>query len=209
MIVKFCGFTSLADIEKVKSLDIDMVGFIHYKNSKRYVSVGEIKKLMLQLPKHIDKIVVVVNPTMSTIDQLVNETDLTTIQLHGEESVECVQYIRKRYSHVKIIKAISATSYKNIKSKVAFYQNYVDLFIIDTPSKHYGGSGKSFDWNILNELNDTPFLIAGGINEDKIKLIEEMHLSHAGYDIASGIETKGCKDKNKMIKIIEQVKGVK
>ena len=51
-----------------------------------------------------------------------------------------------------------------------------------------------------------PFLIAGGIDVDKIKQIETLKLNHLGYDISSSIETDGMKDKNKMLTVIQQVK---
>ncbi|PTF17051.1 phosphoribosylanthranilate isomerase, partial [Staphylococcus devriesei] len=88
------------------------------------------------------------------------------------------------------------------------YKDVVDLFIIDTPSTQYGGTGESFDWSLLNHINiKVPYLIAGGINANKIIQIEKMGLKHAGYDISSGIEIAGDKDKNKMITIIKLVKG--
>lgn len=62
------------------------------------------------------------------------------------------------------------------------------------------GHCKSLDQSI-------PFLIAGGIDVDKIKQIETLKLNHLGYDISSSIETDGMKDKNKMLTVIQQVKG--
>ena len=89
------------------------------------------------------------------------------------------------------------------------YKDFVDLFIIDTPSTQYGGTGESFDWSLLNHIDiEVPYLIAGGIDANKITQIEKMGLKHAGYDISSGIEIAGNKDKNKMITIVKLVKGV-
>ncbi|NQD98919.1 phosphoribosylanthranilate isomerase, partial [Staphylococcus xylosus] len=74
-------------------------------------------------------------------------------------------------------------------------------------SQNYGGTGKVYDWEILEVINDIDYLIAGGINHENIKKIEKLSLQHSGYDIASGIETNNVKDKCKMQSIIEHVKG--
>ena len=88
-----------------------------------------------------------------------------------------------------------------------YYNHVVDQFIIDTPSQNYGGTGKVYDWEILEVVNDIDYLIAGGINYENIQKIEKLSLQHSGYDIASGIETNNDKDKCKMQSIIELVKG--
>lgn len=88
------------------------------------------------------------------------------------------------------------------------YKPWVDLFIIDTPSIQFGGTGQTFNWKILESVSqDIPYLIAGGINISAIQQIEKLNLSHKGYDISSGIETNECKDKLKMETIINYVKG--
>lgn len=81
------------------------------------------------------------------------------------------------------------------------------MFIIDTPSKSYGGTGKVYDWEMLKTLNDVNYLIAGGMNYDNIQAVTSLDLAHQGYDIASGIETNNEKDMEKMAAIIKLVKG--
>ena len=75
MIVKFCGFKTESDIKKIKKLEVDAVGFIHYPDSKRHVSLKQLKYLAKIVPDHIEKVVVVVNPQMSTIKRIINQTD--------------------------------------------------------------------------------------------------------------------------------------
>lgn len=45
MIVKFCGFKTESDIKKIRKLEVDAVGFIHYPDSKRHVSLKQLKYL--------------------------------------------------------------------------------------------------------------------------------------------------------------------
>ena len=70
-----------------------------------------------------------------------------------------------------------------MQQSIIHYQQSVDLFIIDTPSEDFGGTGKVYDWSILKSLSDIEFLIAGGINLENIKKIEQLNLNHVGYDI--------------------------
>lgn len=208
MKLKFCGFKTLDDVEKAKNLNIDAIGFIHYPKSKRFVDVQTINQFTKCLPDDKEKVVIVVNPSKTTISDLITHTGITTIQLHGDETLATINYIKQIAPQLKIIKALPAKDLATLQQSIIHYQQSVDLFIIDTPSEDFGGTGKVYDWSILKSLSDIEFLIAGGINLENIKKIEQLNLNHVGYDIASGIETDGVKDSEKMYEIIEYVKGV-
>lgn len=208
MKLKFCGFKTLDDVEKAKNLNIDAIGFIHYPKSKRFVDVQTINQFTQLIPDDKEKVVIVVNPSKNTISDLITHTGITTIQLHGDETLATINYIKQIAPQLKIIKALPAKDLATLQQSIIHYQQSVDLFIIDTPSEDFGGTGKVYDWSILKSLSDVEFLIAGGINLENIKKIEQLNLNHVGYDIASGIETDGVKDSEKMYEIIEYVKGV-
>ncbi|MCD8825779.1 phosphoribosylanthranilate isomerase [Staphylococcus gallinarum] len=208
MKLKFCGFKTLDDVEKAKNLNIDAIGFIHYPKSKRFVDVQTINQFTKCLPDDKEKVVIVVNPSKTTIFDLITHTGITTIQLHGDETLDTINYIKQIAPQLKIIKALPAKDLATLQQSIIYYQQSVDLFIIDTPSEDFGGTGKVYDWSILKSFSDVEFLIAGGINLENIKKIEQLNLNHVGYDIASGIETDGVKDSEKMYEIIEYVKGV-
>lgn len=205
-ILKFCGFKTKSDILKANSLDIDMIGFIHYPKSKRHLNIEQINYLNQFVAKHIHRVIVVVNPTYKELNTLLQQTNVNGIQFHGNETIELIQKVKLNFKNIKIIKALPAT--QNIINDINQFKEHIDLFIIDTPSEQYGGTGQSFDWTLLKGLDQSiPFLIAGGIDVDKIKQIETLKLNHLGYDISSSIETDGMKDKNKMLTVIQQVKG--
>lgn len=204
-ILKFCGFKTKKDILKVNSLDIDMIGFIHYPRSKRHLNIEQIVYLNQFVAKHISRVVVVVNPSYKELNILLQRTTIDAIQFHGNESIKLIQKVKLNFKNIKIIKALAAT--KNLNRAIDKYKPWVDLFIIDTPSNQFGGTGKKFDWQILESVSqDIPYLIAGGIDINAIQHIEKLGLSHKGYDISSGIETNESKDKMKMETIINYVK---
>src|SRR5699024_11647318 len=92
----------------------------------------------------------------------------------------------------------------SLEDNIQLSKGQVDLFLIDTPSKDYGGTGKSYDWSILEHIEDVPYLIAGGLDLEKIQQIEKRELSNIGYDISSGIETEGKKDNSKIKTLLTQ-----
>lgn len=207
MKLKFCGFRQLSDVKKAKDLDIDAMGFIHFSKSKRFVDIQTIRQFTDIIPDDKEKVVILVNPDYDVIDNLIEETGITSIQLHGEEPLATISYIRQKSKDIKIIKALPAKDSASLLTAIEYYKQVVDQFIIDTPSQNYGGTGKVYDWEILEVVKDIDYLIAGGINYENIQKIEKLSLQHSGYDIASGIETNNDKDKSKMQSIIELVKG--
>ncbi|PKI23139.1 phosphoribosylanthranilate isomerase [Staphylococcus succinus] len=207
MKLKYCGFRTLEDVKKAKDLNIDAMGFIHYPKSKRYVDISTIKQLTDIIPNDKEKVVIVVNPEYKTLIQLIEQTTLTTIQFHGNETLELIHDIKLYKPTIKVIKALPATDYETLVKEIDYYQDSVDQFIFDTPSSSYGGTGRTYNWEQLKAIQHIDYLIAGGINYEHIKTIEALDLSHSGYDIASGIETNNEKDSAKMQLIVEHVKG--
>ena len=135
-----------------------MVGFIHYPKSKRHLDIEQINKLSRLLPDEIDRVVVLVNPTLQLIKKIINATNINAIQLHGDETIDFIKQLRLNFKNIKIIKALPAT--QNIINDINQFKEHIDLFIIDTPSEQYGGTGQSFDWTLLKSLDQSiPFLI--------------------------------------------------
>lgn len=205
MYIKCCGFQDSETITTAIQHHADAIGFITYPKSKRYVSINEIKKLTADIPSDIDRVAVVVNLNKEEIERLIEQTNINTIQFHGDETHDFIKQVKVTYPKVQIFKALPANA--SLISNLSIYKDTVDMFLIDTPSKDYGGTGQSFDWQMLREIHDIQYLIAGGLNEEKIKYIETLHLNQSGYDISSGIETNGIKNHEKIKSLLKNVKG--
>ncbi|WP_323702428.1 phosphoribosylanthranilate isomerase [Mammaliicoccus sp. Dog046] len=205
MYIKCCGFQDSETITTAIQHHVDAIGFITYPKSKRYVSINEIAILTVQIPSNIDRVAVVVNVTIEEIERLIEHTNINTIQFHGDETYDFIKQVKEKYPKIKIFKALPANA--SLISNISIYKDVVDMFLIDTPSKDYGGTGRSFDWQILNDIHDVQYLIAGGLNEEKIKYIETLHLNQSGFDISSGIETNGKKNHEKIKSLLKNVKG--
>jgi phosphoribosylanthranilate isomerase len=195
--LKVCG--NRDNIVEVASLNPDYMGFIFYEPSPRYVGVGF--KMPSDLPKSIKKVGVFVNEEVEAIKRIVTDLKFDFVQLHGHESVEDCQTL-KRFG-VGVIKVFSIDTTFDFKTTIP-YEHVVDYFLFDTKGKFYGGNAISFDWNLLvNYHQRVPFFLGGGLTPENIiglKNISKMNL-HA-IDVNSGVEDSAG---NKNIVRIEAV----
>ena len=203
MIVKVCGLREPENINNVVGAGADMLGFILFPPSPRFI--GNDCNIPAT-PQGIDRVGVFVNELFETIESWAIKLKLTHIQLHGSESVElCKQLKQKGY---KVIKSISIESHKDF-DQCKIYDGVVDLLLFDTKCKSYGGSGMSFDWSLIDYyIGFTPFLLSGGITPDMHKSIKAIkHNKLAGIDVNSGFEIKpALKDTNKVEQFIKNIK---
>lgn len=185
--------------EKIKP---DMMGFIFWKGSKRYVS-----EVPAYLPK-CTRVGVFVNPTEEEVLQKVTDFGLNAIQLHGQESPDFCCTIKERTS-LPIIKAFSISESESSRFTLhsSLYEEIADLFLFDTKCKCVGGSGEQFDWDILQHYKgDTPFLLSGGIGPgDEEKVRRWRHPRWVGIDLNSRFETTPAyKDVETLAKFVRE-----
>ncbi|MFR9649138.1 MAG: phosphoribosylanthranilate isomerase [Rikenellaceae bacterium] len=201
MIVKVCGMRQRENIDDVVALGIDMIGFIFYSPSSRYVVGGEVVKT-----DSVKRVGVFVNETIETMVKRAEEYSLDYIQLHGSESVEMCHLIKEL--NYKLIKAISISTADDFK-KAQAYDGEVDVMLFDTKCDGYGGSGVSFDWSMLaNYSGSTPFLLSGGITEDDAEAIKRIeHEMFMGVDLNSRFEdAPAVKNIEKLDKFIKEIR---
>ena len=187
MIIKVCGMRSAENIREVEALGIDMMGFIFWPKSSRYVS-----KRPAYLPQKCKRVGVFVNEDIENIMKIADDYALDFIQLHGHESIEEVKKLKDR----KIIKAFNIATKEDLDATTP-YANLVDFFLFDTKGPSVGGNGEKFDWSILNAYNgDTPFLLSGGIGPEDAERIKSFnHPKCIGIDLNSRFEIEpGIKD---------------
>ena len=196
MLIKVCGMRDPANIAEVERLGIDLMGFIFYEKSSRYVS-----QVPRYLPTRCARVGVFVNAPVSEIVSAVSIYGLDYIQLHGDESQEFVRSLRKESGdRVKLIKAVRVRCPEDAAA-ASLWEGLADMLLFETASTSYGGSGHIFDWNMLNcYQGSTPFLIAGGIGPESASQIKAFrHPSFLGVDLNSRFETApGIKDADKL-----------
>ena len=214
--IKVCGMREAENINEVAQLPIDMMGFIFYPGSSR--AVGKPDKLVqflkkAQWPREIQRVGVFVNAEVEEVLNKIHDFELDYIQLHGGESpgycaelqdIWRVTTLRK----ARIIKAFSIGAQMDFKICTPFAP-YCDYFLFDTQTPGYGGSGTTFNWELLEGYEGkTPFLLSGGIGPETIELL--LGFSHprwAGIDVNSRFETApGLKNGAALTHFIQQLR---
>lgn len=204
--IKVCGLTQLSQIRELVALKIDFLGFIFYEKSPRFVlnhlGLDDITKI-----NHHGKVGVFVNESVEKIIEISEKADLNFIQLHGDENEEYIVRLRQRLNEdVKLIKVIRIGNQnsKNLQETISKQPSTIDYLLFDTDSKAFGGTGKTFDWNVLNEIKiSIPYFLSGGISLENVENINNLAQKPFALDINSKFETEpGIKDVEKIKKLM-------
>lgn len=202
-LVKVCGMRDAENIREVEALGIDLMGFIFYPKSSRYVS-----ERPAYLPTRCKRVGVFVDASADDIIKKIQDFSLDIIQLHGNESPEQISHLLSLTSHLSIIKAFNIASAADLAA-TAPYVGLVDYFLFDTKGPSVGGNGEKFDWSVLKANNgDTPFLLSGGIGPNDAERVKAFHHSKcAGIDLNSKFEVQpALKDINKLKEFIKKIR---
>ncbi len=208
--IKVCGLTDAIQIKELSDAGIDYLGCIFYPQSERYIlkqrSLQEISAIKLN-----NKVGVFVNETLENLTKISKEAGLQVIQLHGDENLEDIKMIKKELPEIKIIKAIKIKpkdKASEIQKKIREYNAFVDYFLFDTAGVNHGGTGKKFDWRIMNELEIAkPYFLAGGIEKEDLEEIKKLKNKPFALDLNSKFEiSPGYKNIDLIITFLQQIK---
>jgi phosphoribosylanthranilate isomerase len=194
--VKICGITNLKDALWAADLGAYALGFIFYKESKRYIMPKNAKKIIEKLPPFVVKVGVFVNETLESMKEVMDYCGLDRIQAHNDNY--------KLYEKLPPDIAIAAFRIKDKKDVDAAKQGKAFPLLDKHDEKLYGGTGKSFDWRMLEDFG-RPYILSGGINV--LNLTEALKLNPYALDVASGVEkAPGIKDHKKMFEFFKKLR---
>ena len=200
--IKLCGFKYIEDITYASSLDIDYLGMIFVKNLPRSIDINVAHNAIKICKKNNIKTVgVFLNQGITEISDVLKSVDLDIIQLHGNENISDYYELNK-----PIIKRMSISDYKSNSPNINI--NRECMYLIDaTNDKMHGGTGQSFDWNLLGgDVDPETLFIAGGLKPDNIlELLTSC--TPMCVDVSSGIEYEvGHKDHALMSEFVNKVR---
>jgi len=199
--IKVCGMREPANIQALALLPIDYMGFIFYEKSARYTP----NLPNISIPASIKKTGVFVNAEQAVIHKKIAQ-GLQAVQLHGQESpMYCEQVKTQRTEIIKAFGIDTSTSWESL----APYVGIVDYFLFDTSSPQHGGTGRSFNWELLKAYPyDVPYFLSGGldlVNIPNALAIKDERL--IGLDINSKFEVEpGIKDIDKLQKALKIIR---
>jgi phosphoribosylanthranilate isomerase len=200
-LIKICGIRRTEDVEYLNILKPDYAGFV-FADSKRKVDINTAHDLIENLDRDIKKVGVFVNEEISEVRYIADFLKLDVLQFHGDETQEYIDNFKDYF----VWKAIRISEKKDI-SKIESY--HVDGILLDSKIEgFYGGSGKSFDWNLIKDANmNCTFILAGGIDTNNVLMAINM-LKPDIVDVSSGVEIDGFKNYDLMKEIIYKVRSV-
>ena len=194
MKIKMCGLRRPDDIIYANECLPDYIGFV-FAESRRKVSGEEAKNLG-----------VFVNEPVRSLITISEQAGLDIIQLHGDEGEDYIKEV-KHETGKELWKAVRVRTVKDIQEAQRLP---ADKLLLDSFSEEsYGGTGKVMDFAVLDQADiRKPYFIAGGLTVENLPEILKKAEPY-GIDISSGIETEGVKDREKMLKVIQCVRGGK
>ncbi|WP_298951241.1 phosphoribosylanthranilate isomerase [uncultured Nonlabens sp.] len=201
----------IENINQLQQLDIDFMGIIRYSKSKRFVDDSQ-KEKVAQQTMNKGTVGVYVNESFENILKDIIPLQLDIIQLHGDEDSAFAKALLE--IDIKIFKAFQITedfdfnSLKEWEQLAAQYTGKL-FFLFDTATPNYGGSGKKFNWSILDYYKgEVPFLLSGGISKDDVSIVKKIkHNMFLGVDLNSKFEIEpGFKNIEEIKLFIEKLR---
>ncbi len=210
MRVKICGITKVEQGIAIAGLGAQALGFICVRASPRYVSPETIRLIVEPLPVNVDRIGVFANTTIENICQVVAASNLSGVQLHGDETAEYCDRLREFLPKIEIIKALRIKTPETLEI-ANIYAVHVDTLLLDAyHPEQLGGTGKTLDWQILVEFRPKcPWLLAGGLRPDNVlnAIGSFADNNFSGIDLSSGVEiSPGDKDLTKVADLFDRLK---
>ena len=199
--IKICGLSRMEDIDYVNEARPDYCGFvIGVPASRRNVTVTQLARLRQRLSEQICPVGVFVNAVPEFIAELLNDGVIDAAQLHGSEDETYIARLRDM-TDKPLIKAFSI---QNLSDLEEAEKSSADLVLLDHGK---GGTGASFDWELLRHWKERPYILAGGLDAGNIpEAVREYH--PYAVDLSSSVETGGKKDREKILAAVAAVRSI-
>ena len=204
MKVKLCGFSDQQSVVAAVAAQADFIGFVFYEKSPRYIALESASILARIIPTTLAKVAVLVDPDFEFLAKISQKFSPDFFQFHGNENINFLREVRKRFPQIKIIKAFRISEAVDLEH-VKNFEDVADLFLLDSAKP---GSGKSFKWEMLKNFSTKKnWFLSGGLNAKYLD--EALEISGAKMiDISSGIEKyPGQKSPELIQELITKVKN--
>ncbi|WP_372965155.1 phosphoribosylanthranilate isomerase [Marinobacter sp.] len=201
--VKICGLTRVEDVQAAVACGADSVGFVFYEPSPRSVSIERAKVLAAAVPAFVTVTGLFVNASSEFVKAVLEAVPLDLLQFHGDEPPEFCDSFGRRW-----IKAIRVREAAQITEAFSRYSNAAGLLVDAWDPDRYGGTGQSFNWQVIPQERPIPLILAGGLSSDNVaRAIEEVR--PWAVDVSGGVElSKGKKDATKLSDFFKEVHSV-
>ena len=215
--VKICGITKVDQGLAIAKLDATALGYICVTKSPRYITPEEIAPITAAVVAEypdVQHFGVFANEGVADMVAIARKANLTTLQLHCDETPALCQLLRDALEmsglpKVKIVKALRIRETADLDD-ARRYEPCVDTLLLDAyHPDQLGGTGETLDWQALQTFSPRcPWFLAGGLNPSNV-CTALAQLSPNGIDLSSGVErSPGDKDIEKVKELFSQLATV-
>ena len=190
--IKICGLKTAEHVDTAIQVGADALGFVLYAPSSRAIDLSKLAALAGRVPAFVTTVALFVNPTKEEVETALDAARIDLLQFHGDEpEAFCVSFGRP------YIKAFAVTDTFDLLQSSVQYAT-ASALLLDTPSAGHGGSGKTFNWQLINTTNKPSataprLVLSGGLTAanvaDAISVVRPF-----AVDVSSGVEiSRGVK----------------
>ena len=202
--IKICGIRRIEDALVAVNSGADAIGLIFYESSPRAVALTDALAIKAALPPFIASVALFVNPERALVEAVVAALQPTVLQFHGDEEADfCVSFKRPYLKAIRVGGEMTQGDLLQYKAKFSSAQ----ALLLDTLNPvQYGGTGESFDWQVIPADMRKHIVLSGGLNPSNVAMAVNTIRPWA-VDVSSGVESiKAVKDHAKIAAFIQQVK---
>lgn len=199
--IKFCGITSAQDALAAVDAGADALGFVFYASSPRAVTIGQVKEILHSIPPFVARVGLFLNPEAEAVRAVLDTLRLDILQFHGAESPDFCASFGTPY-----MKALGASPDADLEEQTRGYPHAAAFLFDSHRCGEAGGTGKTFDWNMLPTSLMRPLVLAGGLTPGNVAEAVRRVRPYA-VDVSSGVESApGRKDSELMKSFVAEVK---
>jgi phosphoribosylanthranilate isomerase len=198
--VKICGITRVKDAVSVVNAGADAIGLVFYAQSPRFVTIAQAQKIIAAIPPFVSVVGLFVNASKAEIEEILSKLRLDILQFHGDETPSDCEQIKMPY-----YKAIRVKADTNLLQYAAKFNSAKALLLDAFSETTMGGTGQTFDWNLIPANLPKPIILAGGLTAKNVDQAIKQVRPYA-VDVSGGVESaKGIKDAAKIAAFMQGV----
>lgn len=210
--VKICGINSRESAEAASKAGADLVGFVFYARSPRFVTPQQAAEIAAFLPPRIKKVGLFVDADDETIAATLAKVSLDMLQLHGAETPQRIAAIKSRFG-IPVMKAVKLADASDLTQAKDYFRAADKLLFDAKPPAAMagalpGGNALAFDWELLRGFAaPLPWMLSGGLTPENVQ--EALTISGAkAVDVSSGVEDRpGHKDPERIARFVAAARG--
>lgn len=199
--IKLCGMTRIDDVERADRLGADAIGLVFYPPSPRAVTPDAAADLARAAGALCSRVGLFVDASAAEIRAVLDRVPLDVLQFHGNESPEFCASLGRPW-----IKALRVRDDGELEAALERYRGAQSLLLDAYKPGTPGGTGETFNWNLIPERWRSRIILAGGLNPANVATAVRQ-LRPLGVDVSGGIEAeRGVKSADKMTEFVRQVR---